>query len=57
MAKQLAVVATNSGGPADYIDESCGILVEPTSKEALTDGFSKAMLKIDSVSRNATGHG
>lgn len=46
MAKQLAVVATNWGGPADYIDESCGILVEPTSKEALIDGFSKAMLKL-----------
>lgn len=33
MAVGLPVIATNWGGPADYLNSACGILVEPTSKE------------------------
>jgi glycosyltransferase involved in cell wall biosynthesis len=43
MAIGLPVIATAWGGPADYIDESCGILVEPESREALVAGFAKGM--------------
>jgi len=43
MAMGLPVIATAWGGPADYLDESCGMLVEPSSRESLIDGFAKAM--------------
>jgi glycosyltransferase involved in cell wall biosynthesis len=43
MAMGLPVIATAWGGPVDYLDEKCGILVEPVSREALVDGFVAAM--------------
>jgi glycosyltransferase involved in cell wall biosynthesis len=46
MAMGLPVIATDWGGPADYLAESCGILVKPSSREALVDGFADAMLKL-----------
>lgn len=46
MAVGLPVIATNWGGPTDYLNQDCGILVEPTSKQALIDGFAKAMIKM-----------
>lgn len=46
MAMSVPVVATNWGGPADYIDRSCGILVEPTSREALIEQLAVAMIEI-----------
>jgi len=38
------VIATAWGGPADYIDEDCGILVAPTDRDSLIRGFADAML-------------
>ena len=46
MAMGLPVIATGWGGPADYLDESCGILVKPDSRQALVDGFAGAMSKL-----------
>lgn len=46
MTMGLPVIATNWGGPADYIDESCGILVEPKSRDFLIDNLANAMLKM-----------
>ncbi|MEG4488557.1 glycosyltransferase family 4 protein [Microcoleus sp. D2_18a_B4] len=46
MAVGLPVIATNWGGPTDYIDSTCGILVEPTSKEGFVKGLTDAMLKL-----------
>jgi glycosyltransferase involved in cell wall biosynthesis len=46
MALAKPVIATDWGGPSDYLDETCGILVKPTSKQALIDGFSVAMLQL-----------
>jgi glycosyltransferase involved in cell wall biosynthesis len=46
MATGLPVIASDWGGPTDYLNESCGILVKPTSREALIDGFAGAMLKL-----------
>ncbi len=46
MAMGLPVIATNWGGPVDYLDATCGILIEPASQEALVTGFTEAMLKL-----------
>jgi glycosyltransferase involved in cell wall biosynthesis len=46
MAVGLPVIATAWGGPLDYLDESCGILVEPSSREALIQGFSNAIERL-----------
>jgi len=43
MATGLPVVATAWGGPTDYLDQSCGILVKPDSREALIAGFTNGM--------------
>ena len=46
MAMGKPVIATRWGGPADYLDESSGILVEPTSYQHMVDGFAEAMTKL-----------
>lgn len=46
MAMGLPVIATNWGGPMDYLDSGCGILIEPTSREALVNELTNAMLKL-----------
>lgn len=46
MAVGLPIIATNWGGPADYVDSTCAILVEPTSPEGFIKGMSDAMLKL-----------
>jgi glycosyltransferase involved in cell wall biosynthesis len=46
MAMELPIIATNWGGPSDYVDSTCGILISPTSKEALVNGLTDAMLKL-----------
>jgi glycosyltransferase involved in cell wall biosynthesis len=43
MATLTPVIATAWGGPADYLDETCGILVPPSSAQAMIDGFARAM--------------
>lgn len=43
MALELPVIASDWGGPADYIDRSCGILVPPHGKKAFVEGFARAM--------------
>jgi glycosyltransferase involved in cell wall biosynthesis len=43
MAVGLPVIATAWGGPLDYLDQSCGILVAPDSREALVAGFAAGM--------------
>ena len=46
MASGLPVIATDWGGPADYVDEDCGILVPPLSRERLVEGLADAMERI-----------
>ncbi|BCD96647.1 glycosyltransferase family 4 protein [Marinagarivorans cellulosilyticus] len=47
MAMGKPVIASNWGGPADYLDASCGILVDiPKTKEAFVEQFAEAMAKI-----------
>lgn len=46
MAMGKPVIATNWGGPADYLNETCGILVDPSSKESFIQGLADAMIKM-----------
>jgi glycosyltransferase involved in cell wall biosynthesis len=46
MAMARPVIATAWGGPVDYLDESCGILVPPASPEALVEGLAAAMCRL-----------
>jgi glycosyltransferase involved in cell wall biosynthesis len=43
MSTGTPVIATAWGGPEDYIDETCGILVTPVSAVGMIQGFSDAM--------------
>jgi glycogen(starch) synthase len=40
------VIATAWGGPVDYLDPSCGVLVPPDSREGLIQGFADAMTRL-----------
>jgi glycosyltransferase involved in cell wall biosynthesis len=46
MAMEIPVVATAWGGPADYLDSSCGILVEPTSRQAFIENLAVALVRL-----------
>ena len=46
MAMGKPVIATRWGGPADYLNASCGMLIEPESYERLVAGFSDAMQRL-----------
>jgi glycosyltransferase involved in cell wall biosynthesis len=46
MALGLPVIASKWGGPADYVDSTCGMLVEPTSRSAFITGFAEAMVRL-----------
>jgi glycosyltransferase involved in cell wall biosynthesis len=43
MATGTPVVAVAWGGPKDYLDESCGILIPPVNATAVISGFAAAM--------------
>jgi glycosyltransferase involved in cell wall biosynthesis len=46
MAMGKPVIATRWGGPADYLDASCGVLVEPESYAGMVAGFAEGMRKM-----------
>jgi glycosyltransferase involved in cell wall biosynthesis len=48
MALGKPVIATAWGGPLDYLDAECGILVQPVSLDGLVDGLAAAMLEMAS---------
>jgi glycosyltransferase involved in cell wall biosynthesis len=55
MAMTKPVIAINWGGPADYLNASCGVLVEPASYDSLVAGFSHAMrMLMDSADQAKT---
>jgi glycosyltransferase involved in cell wall biosynthesis len=50
MAMQLPVIAVNWGGPADYVTDETGILIEPYS----IDGFTKQLtIAIEQLASNS----
>jgi len=46
MAMGLPVIATKWGGPADYLDETSGILIEPRGRERFIADLAQAMVKL-----------
>jgi glycosyltransferase involved in cell wall biosynthesis len=46
MALGKPVVAARWGGPGEYVNETCGILVEPASPDAFVDGLADAMARL-----------
>lgn len=44
MSMAKPVIATAWGGPLDYLDPACGVLVPPDSREAIVVGFAAAMV-------------
>ena len=42
----LPVIATDWGGPADYLDESCGILVPPVSPESFVAALAASIRQL-----------
>ncbi len=57
MAAGKPVIATAWGGPLDYLDDTCGVLVPPDSRRALIQGFADAMVALaeDPSRRSAMG--
>ncbi|MGZ8271409.1 MAG: glycosyltransferase, partial [Methylophilus sp.] len=45
MSRGLPVIATNWGGPADYITEDTGFLVDPKSRDYMVDEFTRIIDK------------
>ena len=46
MATGLPVIATKWGGPANYLNESTGILIEPAGRESFIDEIGDAMIRL-----------
>lgn len=46
MALGKPVIAADWGGPADYVDESCGLLVAPSPPEGFDARLAEAMLRL-----------
>lgn len=46
MACALPVIATNWGGPADYVTPQCGILIDPIARPAFIAALSDAMTRL-----------
>lgn len=57
MACAIPVIALGWGGPAEYIDASCGILIPASTEDSIIDGFSKAqrLLSADRTMRALLG--
>jgi glycosyltransferase involved in cell wall biosynthesis len=46
MATGIPVIAVAWGGPQDYLDETCGILIPPLSAATVVEGFAAGMKKL-----------
>lgn len=46
MSLGLPVIASAWGGPADYLDDSCGILVDPAPRHDFADRLMAAILRL-----------
>jgi glycosyltransferase involved in cell wall biosynthesis len=46
MSMAKPVIATAWGGPEDYVDENCGILVPPRNRESLINGLAEAIVRL-----------
>src|ERR1700689_2504106 len=46
MAMGRPVIATDWGGPHDYLDDTCGVLLAPNGRSELIEGFASAMQRL-----------
>ena len=46
MATGRAVIAVDWGGPGDYLDPGCGILIQPSTAAALVDDLAAAITRL-----------
>lgn len=46
MASGKPVIATNWGGPSDYITQDCGVLIMPSARDQMVNDFADAMIKL-----------
>lgn len=46
MSMGKPVIATAWGGPLDYLDPNCGVLVPPESRTSIVERFAEAMLEM-----------
>jgi len=46
MACGIPVVATDWGGPSEYLDDTCGILIDPSSSKTIIEGFVQAQCRL-----------
>ena len=46
MALGKPVIATAWGGPLDYLDDTCGILVPPRSRKSIVEGIAASMVEL-----------
>lgn len=53
MAAGLPVIATRCGGPEDFVDETCGILVEVDNTEQLCEAIKKMVVNRDRYNADA----
>jgi glycosyltransferase involved in cell wall biosynthesis len=55
MALGLTVVALNWGGPGDYLDETCGVLIDPIGRQHAITEMVAAVLASTPDARRALG--
>lgn len=57
MALRLPVIATRWGGPSQYLDETCGVLIEPTPRPQFVRSLARAIsdLAVEPARRKALG--
>ena len=48
MAIGLPVIATNWGGPMDYVDHSTGILIDPVPRDTFSHRLAEAIIHLAS---------
>jgi glycosyltransferase involved in cell wall biosynthesis len=46
MAIGLPIIAANWAGPAEYLDSSCAVLVDPSSRKEFEAGLAEAMIRL-----------
>jgi glycosyltransferase involved in cell wall biosynthesis len=46
MACAVPVIALAWGGPAEYVDRTCGILISPSDSDSIIEGFTEAQSKL-----------
>lgn len=46
MSMGKPVIATAWGGPLDYLDPECGVLVPPSSRSDIVEGFAQALVRM-----------